>query len=248
MQQLKRLFILVLLTLALSLAVLFLFQRRLLYFPTHQPGTNGLAAWTIDGQVVGCVRMVKHPRNIWLFTHGNAGQAADRVYALPRFSGSDAVFILEYPGYGMRPGAPGKAAFDAAAARAYTWLRTQYPGIPVCVVGESIGSGPAAGLAGQSRPPDKIVLVVPFDTLAGVAQEKFPWLPVGLLLRDRWDNRAALRSYAGRLEIYGAVDDRVIPVSHAEGLARSLPQARLHLIPGGHNDWSQDRGVSIRNE
>lgn len=115
------------------------------------------------------------------------------------------------------------------------------------MVGESIGSGPAAGLARQSIPPDKIVLVVPFDTLASVAQEKFPLLPVRLLLRDCWDNNAALYGYAGKLEIYGAIDDQIIPIGHAERLARSVPRAVFHAIPGGHNDWSQSNMVRIRN-
>lgn len=244
---LKQLVILVLLALFLFGVAVFIFQRRLLYSPTHQTGTNGLAVWRIAGQAVGCVRMAPHPKNIWLFIHGNAGQAADRSYALPCFSPSDAVFILEYPGYGTRPGSPGKASFDAAAAQAYLWLRKSYPGVPVCVLGESIGSGPAATLAQQSLPPDKMVLVVPFDTLASVAQEHFPLLPVRLMLRDRWDNHAALHNYAGKLEIYGAIDDQIIPVRHAERLAQAVPRAIFYAIPGGHNDWSQCGAVRIHN-
>ena len=228
-------------------AVMFLFQRRLLYHPTHQAGTNNLEVWKIDGQVVGCLRNVAHPKNIWLFTHGNAGQAADRTYALPSFSSTDAVFILEYPGYGNRPGSPGKASIDAAAIQAYSWLRNCYRGAAVCVVGESIGSGPAAVLARQAQPPDKIVLVVPFDTLADLAQIHFPLLPVRLMLRDRWDNIEALKGYTGQVEIYAAIEDRIIPFEHAKKLAQSVPQAIFHAIPGGHNDWSQGSAVRIRN-
>jgi len=229
------------------LAIIFAFQRKLLYFPSHQPETNGLAAWSVDGHLAGYARKVAKPKNIWLFMHGNAGQAADRVYALPSFSPSDSVFILEYPGYGSRPGSPGKAPFNAAAGEAYLWLRKAYPDIPVCVAGESIGSGPASYLAGSNQKPDKIVLVVPFDNLASVARHHFPLIPAGLLLLDRWDNVEALGRYPGKVEIFGAVDDEVIPVRHARTLARSLPQAVYHEIPGGHNDWSQTGVVKIRN-
>ena len=180
------------------------------------------------------------------FTHGNAGQAADRTYALHCFSDSDAAFILEYPGYGKRAGSPGQKSFDAAAKEAYLGLRQAYPHIPVCVIGESIGSGPASSLSRLDPPPDKIVLVVPFDNLASVVRDHFPFIPAGLVLFDRWDNVEALKAYAGKVEIYGASDDRVIAVQHARNLANAVSRAAFHEIPGGHNDWSQGAAVKIR--
>ncbi len=229
------------------IAVVFVFQRKMLYFPSHRQETNGLSTWTIDGRLVGYARLVENPGNVWLFIHGNAGQAADRTYALPSFSTSDSVFILEYPGYGSRPGSPGRTSFDAAAEEAYRWLRKTFPNTPVCVAGESIGSGPASSLARLDVKPDKLVLVVPFDKLTSVAKDHMPLIPVGLILLDRWDNVEALRGYSGKVEIYGASDDRIIPVRHAINLAKSLPNAVIHEIPGGHNDWSLRGMVRIRN-
>lgn len=229
------------------LIVIIVFQRKMIYYPSHRPETNGLAPWTIDGRLVGYARRVDNPRNVWLFMHGNGGQASDRVYALQSFSDSDSVFILEYPGYGNREGSPGKASFDSAAKEAYLWLRMAYPDIPVCVVSESIGSGPAASLARLQKQPDKLVLIVPFDNLASVAKDHFPLIPAGLVLLDRWDNVEAMRGYSGKVEIYGAVDDQVIPIRHARTLAESLPKAVFHEIPGDHNDWPQSGVVKIRN-
>jgi len=229
------------------LTVVIVFQRRMLYYPSHHAETNGLVAWMIDGRLAGYARKVDNPKNVWLFTHGNAGQAADRAYALQCFSDSDSVFILEYPGYGNRQGSPSKASFDSAAEEAYRWLRKAYPNIPVCVFGESIGSGPASSLTKLERQPDKLVLVVPFDNLASVVRDHFPLIPAGLVLFDRWDNVEAIKKYSGKLEIYGAIDDKVIPIHHAKILAESLPIAIFHEIPGGHNDWSQSGAVKIRN-
>ncbi len=59
-------------------------------------------------------------------------------------------------------------------------------------------------LAAAARPPDKFVLIVPFDTLASVASDHMPWLPVRLLLKDNWDDVAALQSFTGPVDIYGA--------------------------------------------
>ena len=229
------------------LAVVIVFQRKMLFYPSHRSETNGLVAWTIAGRAIGYARIVDNPENVWLFTHGNAGQAADRVYALQRFSDSDSVFILEYPGFGNREGSPSKASFNSAAEEAYRELRKVYSNIPVCVVGESIGSGPASSLTRLEKPPDKLVLVVPFDNLASVVADHFPLIPARLILFDRWDNVEALKGYSGKVEIYGAIDDQVIPIHHARTLAKSLPTAVFHEIPGGHNEWSQRRMVRIRN-
>ncbi|HEX2861658.1 MAG TPA: hypothetical protein VHN79_08460 [Lacunisphaera sp.] len=221
--------------------------RKLLYYPTHETRSNGLTAWKDGDRVIGLARTVPQPRNVWLLTHGNAGQAADRSYVLPAFAPDDAVYILEYPGYGQRPGSPSETAFNTAAQEAYELLRTQFPHTPVCVAGESIGSGPASWLGTLPHPPDKIVLIVPFDILAAVAKGHYPFLPVRLLLPDKWDNLASLRAYRGPVEIFAAKQDTVIPISHARALAACRPDIVLHEFDAGHNDWSRHNHVRIRN-
>jgi pimeloyl-ACP methyl ester carboxylesterase len=224
-----------------------LIERSLLFFPSHDTGSNGLTPWTHDGTLIGFCRPVGSPRNVWLMLHGNGGQASHRAYAIPSFSPEDSVYILEYPGYGSRRGVPSREAFDEAARDAYLFLRESYPGTPVCVFGESIGSGPASTLVSLARPPDKIVLVVPFDQLSLVAKDHFPALLVSMILRDDWDNIEALLRYKGPVDIFGAVDDAVIPVKHAKALAAAIPQSRFTLIGGGHNDWSLPGKVRVRN-
>lgn len=227
------------------------FQRKLLYFPTHEDSAVMaknllLKPWTLQGEVIGYIREAPRPKRIWLMVHGNGGQAIDRVYALPSFREDDSVFILEYPGYGGRAGSPSKDAFNAAAKAGYEQLRQTYPDLEVNVLGESIGSGAACSLAALPRPPDRIVLVVPFDRLASVAQRKLPFLPISLMLFDRWDNIEVLAGYPGRVDIYGATDDFVIPLRHARHLADSVNGSRFHVIACGHNEWSDRPDVDLR--
>lgn len=200
-----------------------------------------------NGEIIGYARKVDAPRNVWLMMHGNAGQASDRIYAVPRFAEDDSVFILEYPGYGGRKGVPSKETFNRAAREAYQLLRETHPNIPVCVVGESIGSGPAASLATLAHPPDKIVLLVPFDELAAVAKDHFPAILVDLLFSDNWNNGQALAGYKGPVEIFGAQADDIIPVKHAQTLAAAVPGSKLIILNGGHNDWADDERVKLRN-
>ncbi len=222
-------------------------QRQLLYFPTHRSGNNGLSEWRHRQELIGFARKVPSPKNVWLMLHGNGGQASDRAYALASFSPDDSVYILEYPGYGTRPGAPSRASFDAAARQAYHLLRESFPRIPVCVLGESLGTGPASVLAGEHPAPDKIVLVAPFDQLHRVAAYHYPFLPVSLLLADDWDNVDSLRGYEGRLDIFAMRDDQVIPAKFAKALADSKPGAIYRETDGGHNDWADTGRVAVRN-
>jgi pimeloyl-ACP methyl ester carboxylesterase len=234
-------------------AVLFLIigcstaEKKLLFFPTHESEENGLTPWVHDSELIGYSREVESPKNIWLMLHGNGGQASSRAYAISCFSTSDSVFILEYPGYGARKGSPSKRSFNRAAKEAYLYIRETYPGLPVCVAGESIGTGPASFLADLDQPPDKLVLLVPFDKLSLVAREQFPPLLVSLLLRSDWDNVEALSDYEGPIDIYAAEDDSIIPLVHAEALAEALPMSRLMIVEGGHNDWAHGDQVNIRN-
>ena len=231
------------------LVVLFVYlgQRSFLYFPTHDTPPSKLTIWMEHDEVLGCAHEMPQPKAVWLMTHGNGGQAAHRDYVLQRMSPKDALYVLEYPGYGLRSGSPTRESMNRAASEAYRKLRSRYPGIPLNVLGESIGSGPACALAAEPVPPDKIVLVVPFDTLVSVASEHLPYIPVSLLLKDRWDNCAALKNYRGPVDIYGARFDTIIPMKHAEALARSVPQARSGVLNCGHNDWSNSQEVEIQD-
>ena len=169
--------------------------------------------------------------------HGNAGEAAHREYILDCLPANSAVYVVEYPGYGLRPGSPSEAALNFAVREAYDELVARYPGRGVGVIGESIGSGPACMLAAAPVPPARFVLIVPFDALVSVASDHMPFLPIKLLLRDRWDNIAALKSYHGPVTVYGARLDHIIGFEHAKRLATSVG-ATFHLMECGHNDWS----------
>lgn len=230
----------------LLVATVYLRQRSMLYFPTHHATTSEvMKPWLDGGRTIGFCREASNPRAIWLMTHGNAGQASDRAYVLGHISNEDSFYVLEYPGYGQREGSQSLEAMNQAASNAYRLLRSLHPHVPVCVVGESIGSGPACHLALENVPPDKVVLLVPFDSLASVAAERFFFLPVRFMLRDAWDNVASLKGYKGPVEIFGAASDAVIPIRHAKALARQVPGARFTEITGGHNDWSDNPLVNI---
>jgi uncharacterized protein len=223
-----------------------LIQRMVLFHPTHDAQAAELQPWLDQGRIIGYAREMPEPENVWLVLHGNGGQAATRDYMLRVFEEQDAVFVMEYPGYGQRAGMPSRKSFDKAARQAFRLLRARFPERPVCVVSESLGSGPASVLSGEPRPPDKIVLVVPFSDLQSLAAEYVKFPPPAWLVGGGWNNVKALAGYRGPVEVFGAELDRAIPVAQARALAASLPQAQFHLLPGGHRDWFVAPQMRIR--
>jgi hypothetical protein len=134
----------------------------------------------------------------------------------------------------------GEKSFVRDAVETVRLAGEEYGG-PLFLLGESLGCGVAAAVAkGTKVRIDGMVLITPWETLASIAREKFPFLPVRLLLTDRYDNIANLASFKGRIALVGAERDEIIPLSHARKLYDSLPGTgkRIWTVPGaGHNDW-----------
>jgi alpha-beta hydrolase superfamily lysophospholipase len=174
--------------------------------------------------------------------HGNAGSARQRDYlAAPLLQLGLRVVVVEYPGYGARPrGSLREAALVAEARELVAEVRRHFDGT-VIVVGESLGAAMAAAVAGDpALPIAGVVLITPWHDLAAVARVHYPWLPIGLLLRDHFDNSAALQSYRGPVVVVTAAADEIIPAAEGRRLYQALPTPakRLHEIPGAyHNDW-----------
>jgi uncharacterized protein len=218
------------------------FQSVLMYHPTHDGTPATLPEWRPNGVYAGLVREGAG-ETVWLVLHGNKGESSRFVFIANHLPARDKVYFLEYPGFGRRPGRPSMESLNTAAEQAVADIRAENPRCRLSVIGVSLGTGPAAHLGPIENAPERIVLVVPFRDMAEESQYKYPMLPAKWLVRDNWDNAAALKNYRGRLDIYADTDDRMIPVSHARALKADLPRAGYVELPGGHNDWSKSIGV-----
>ena len=99
------------------------------------------------------------------------------------------------------------------------------------MIGRSLGSGVATHLAG-ARNIERLVLVTPFDSLVNVAAEHYRWLPVGLLLQERFESVERVRAGAVRAPtlIVIATDDEVVPALRGEALAAAFPPGQAQVI------------------
>jgi len=238
-------------------AAAYLAQGRLLYFPG--PGGLDLARqldlepWPQPEGHLGFlpVDAPAEPLGTFLVWHGNAGTALDRRY-FPRALGARGfrVILMEYPGYGERPGEPGEASFTADA-RAAARLALRTFGEPVYVLGESMGCGVATAVAADPEcRVAGVVLITPWATLPDLAQSAYPFLPARWLVRDRYDNVANLARYAGPVAVLISERDEVIAPRHAERLHESIssPKRRWVFEGAGHNSWPSGAGETWWDE
>ena len=229
----------------------YLWQEKILYFPETYPleaaanraKTNGFRLWPVNGPGY---QGFEHsggpvsPKGVVLLFHGNAGAALDRsFYATELALLGYRLILLEYPGYGARTGNPGEASFVSAAVVAARTAIEEF-GAPLYLVGESLGCGVAAALAGSGKVPVAgVVLITPWDTLPDLAQTVFWYLPARWLTKDRYDNIRNMNAYGGPVAVVVAEEDDVIPPRLALRLFERISgRKKLWLLPGArHNDW-----------
>lgn len=202
--------------------------RQFVYFPTRarpeqmeaSAARLGLEPWPArSGGFMGWRRTLgqtlqRPPRTMLVF-HGNAGCALDRVYFLEGFEAVSRrpmwdVHLFEYPGYGGRPGSPSEKDIKKAAESAARALLEE--GRPLFLLGESLGSGVASYLAGSlGRDISGIILVTPFTSLLEVARIHYSFLPVDLLMTEKYDSLEALTNYRGPAAFIIAEMDEIVP-------------------------------------
>lgn len=234
-------------------AFLWFAQDSILFYPQPSRGTPAAPpGWSLekvslvaaDGTPLAGVLVVP-PREpgsrsaAILYFGGNAEEVTAYAREAERHYGRRAVLLVNYRGYGDSGGRPGEQALVADAIALHDWAarRADLDPARFCVHGRSLGSGVAVQLA-AARHLRCAVLTSPFESLAAVGRSHYPWMPVGWLLRHRFDSAAL----AGGLDIpalviYGGADTIIAP-EHSERLAAAWggPVERVRLDGFGHND------------
>jgi pimeloyl-ACP methyl ester carboxylesterase len=240
------------------LVVLYFNQDNMVFVPTMDSEANmdraaeaeGFEPWlNANGKRIGWQSKSGDISNPLLICGGNGGYALGRAYYRADLAAQGCdwkIFIVEYPGYGARAGRPSEKALTEAALEAFDTLAQ--PGRTIRVVGESLGSGVASALAAVRG--DKIaglVLVTPFDSLTNAAGSHYPWLPVGWLLRTKFDSVNNLKAYPGPVAFVIGENDRTVPTALGEKFFAGYPARKQRwLVPDAGHDCSGFIGTEWR--
>lgn len=238
---------------AVVLAALYFGQRSLLYIPDANrprlaaagvPGLGEVDLVTADGLRLLAWHLPPRPgRPVVLYFHGNGGNLDNRTGRVRGFAARGwGLLMPEYRGYGGNPGSPGEEAFAGDARAALAFLQAQ--GIPldrIVLFGESLGTGVAVRLAAEQpvgQPVAALVLEHPYASIAALAWRQFPFVPVGLLLRDPFDSLSRIAQVGAPVLMLHGGRDRIVPPEAGQTLfaAAQEPKATWTAPDAGHED------------
>jgi fermentation-respiration switch protein FrsA (DUF1100 family) len=242
-----------------SLAAIWGFQRRFIYFPgsaavppaaASVDGARDVRLETSDGLRLGAWyvparRSVSGPAGgggdvAVLVAHGNGGDRAGRAPLADALADAGlAVLLFDYRGYGGNPGTPSEdgLARDVRAARAFLLDEVGVPAERLLYLGESLGAAVVAELA-TAHPPAGLLLRSPFADLPAMARVHYPWLPTGVLLRERYPVLAHVARVTVPTTVVYGTEDRIVPPDQSQAVADAAAgPTRVVRVPGAdHND------------
>jgi len=236
--------------------LMWFFQERLIFFPRPlesrpaiSPNVEPITVAAADGAKLRgwLVRSSAARAPLVIYFGGNAEEVSWMTQVADKFAGWS-LLLVNYRGYGESEGKPGEKELHADALAIYDYAR-RHSGVNserIVAMGRSLGSGVAVRLAAE-RPVRGVILVSPYDSLVEVGRRLYPFLPISLMLRHRFDSLALAPQIEAPLLCLVAAEDRVIPVAHSQALFaawrgpetwREVPRADHDSISGESEYWS----------
>ena len=228
---------------------LFIFQSSYVYYPERilstEPGSIGLSFENVSFETTDGLKLsgwfipCEGARGVILFCHGNAGNISHRLDSIQIFHqlGLD-VFIFDYRGYGQSGGKPSESGTyrDADAAWRYLVEERRVNPNKIIIFGRSLGGAVAAWQA-RSHTPGALILESTFTSVPDIAAKLYPYLPVKLMSRFKYDTEGYLEGVNCPVLIVHSPNDEMMPFSHGQRLFETAKEPKEFLeISGSHNE------------
>jgi len=234
------------------LAMLYVTQRAMMYFPETihtTPAAAGLPQaeevklTTSDGEhIIAWHVPPRDGKPVILYLHGNGGALRYRVERFTRLiTDGIGIVAVEYRGYGGSSGSPSERGLIADAEAGYAFAAAHYPAQQIVVWGESLGSGVAVALAAE-KPVGRVILEAPFTSAAAVAAKHYWYVPVKLLMSDQFHSDARIGKVTAPLLILHGAKDQTVPYAMGEHLfdIANKPKHIVRFLDGGHEDLDKN--------
>jgi len=206
------------------LLFLYFYQRSLLYHPNENNYSGDKISVDIkkvkiitsdDIELIGWY----HEKNIknyktLVYFHGNAGSLENRIHKLNHFQDMNINFlIIAWRGFSGNTGKPTEHGLYEDGKSAINWLTKK--GVDeknLILYGESLGTGVAAHLA-QNKSYAGVILETPFTSMVDAAKIFYPYIPVNLLLKDKFENYKKVKNINSPILVMHGEKDQIVPFS-----------------------------------
>ena len=200
----------------------YIFQRSLLYHPSENNYTGDQLLVSIEKVKIKTQDNIEliswyHKKNIndyktLVFLHGNAGSLQNRIHKINHFKNMNINFLLvAWRGFNGNEGSPTEKGLYEDANSAIRWLEKK--GVDeknIIIYGESLGTGIATEIA-QHRKFAGVILESPFTSMIEAGYDKYPFLPVRLLLKDKYESYKKIKNIKVPILVMHGKMDNVVP-------------------------------------
>ena len=205
----------------------YIFQRNLLYHPTENNYSGDQILVDVEKVKIKTKDNINllswyHKKDLInyrtiLFLHGNAGSLENRIHKINHFKDINVNFlIIAWRGFSGNRGKPTEKGLYEDARSAVRWLKSQ--GVEennIIIYGESLGTGVATEIA-QNKNFAGIILESPFTSMIDAGKDKYPYLPVSLLLKDKYESNKKIKNIKSPILIMHGKVDNIVPFSMGE--------------------------------
>ncbi len=204
------------------LVFLYFYQRNLMYHPDENNYYNDklsvniekIKVQTQDGlDLLGWFheKDIKKYKTI-LYFHGNAGSLENRIHKLNHFQDMNVNFLIfAWRGFSGNEGKPSETGLYEDGESAIKWLLKK--GVDeknIVIYGESLGTGVATHLS-QNKKFAGVILETPFTSMIDAAKKFYPYIPVSLLLKDKFENKNKIKNIKSPILIMHGEKDQIVP-------------------------------------
>ena len=236
---------------AVVVGYMFYFQRQMQYEPAGEitalasTAVTGAQEVTIpvgDSEVHGWFAPPTEGKPLILYYKGNSGSFSAEHERFAQWTADGYGFLaFDYRGFPMSPGEISQANILQDALAAFDWAEEQ--GYPIVIWGRSLGSGPSTYVASE-RDADALLLETPFLSASTVAAERYPYLPVDLVMQDKFPVKDWILNVKEPVLIAHGTGDTVVGVSNGQRLYELVPNKdELWIEPGADHGDLWDRGI-----
>ena len=200
----------------------YFFQRNLLYHPTENNYSGDQLTVSIEKVKIKTKDNIElmswyHSKNsndykTILFLHGNAGSLENRIHKINHFKDINVNFLLiSWRGFSGNEGKPTEKGLYQDARSAVAWLKSRdISENDIIIYGESLGTGVATEIA-QNKNFGGIILESPFTSMVDAGKDKYPYLPVRLLLKDKYESDKKIKNIKNPILIMHGKIDNIVP-------------------------------------
>jgi len=219
-----QLFLIIFLIYFFVLVFLYFYQRNLLYHPDENNYSGDKILVDIKKVKIKTADNIEllgwyHEKNLenyktLVYFHGNAGSLENRIHKLNHFQDMDINFlIISWRGFSGNNGKPTEEGLYEDGQSAINWLAQK--GVDeknLILYGESLGTGIATHLA-QNKKYAGVILETPFTSMVDAAKTFYPYIPVSLLLKDKFENYKKIKNINSPILVMHGEKDQIVPFS-----------------------------------